>query len=225
MVRLEREQILEVRSKVGPLLARNPEDQVEVEALDARLPKHADRSRDLLRSGPPLEDVQQVRAEALGAERHTRHATLDQHSSLGRRDRLGVALDRDLCRRREGGEQAGQVDVGQDRRRASTDEHRLGLEAGAVDLGDDGIDISGPLVLVAGHGDEVAVAAPMRAERDVDVEVPGPGGRAHAAPSRLISSTARNASCGTSIEPTCFIRFLPAFCFSISFRLRETSPP
>ena len=43
----------------------------------------AHRSRDLLRPGPPLEDVQQVRAEALGAERHARHATLDQHSSLG----------------------------------------------------------------------------------------------------------------------------------------------
>ena len=34
------------------------------------------------------------------------------------------------------------------------------------------------------------------------------------------SSTARNASCGTSIRPTCFIRFLPSFCFSSSLRLR-----
>src|SRR5438270_5365588 len=37
--------------------------------------------------------------------------------------------------------------------------------------------------------------------------------------------TARNASCGTSTAPTCFIRFLPAFCFSSSFRLRVMSPP
>ena len=38
-------------------------------------------------------------------------------------------------------------------------------------------------------------------------------------------STARNASWGTSTPPTFFIRFLPFFCFSSSFRLRETSPP
>ena len=38
-------------------------------------------------------------------------------------------------------------------------------------------------------------------------------------------STARNASCGISTEPTDFIRFLPSFCFSRSFRLRVMSPP
>src|SRR5690242_10727642 len=38
-------------------------------------------------------------------------------------------------------------------------------------------------------------------------------------------STARNASCGTSTPPTCFMRFLPAFCFLSSFRLRVMSPP
>ncbi len=38
-------------------------------------------------------------------------------------------------------------------------------------------------------------------------------------------STARKASCGISTEPTCFIRFLPSFCFSSSFRFRVMSPP
>ena len=38
-------------------------------------------------------------------------------------------------------------------------------------------------------------------------------------------STARNASCGISTWPTCFMRFLPSFCFSSSFFLREMSPP
>ena len=41
----------------------------------------------------------------------------------------------------------------------------------------------------------------------------------------LSSSTDRNASCEISTLPICFIRFLPSFCFSSSFRLRETSPP
>ena len=36
---------------------------------------------------------------------------------------------------------------------------------------------------------------------------------------------ARKASCGISTVPTCFMRFLPAFCFSSSFFLREMSPP
>ena len=31
--------------------------------------------------------------------------------------------------------------------------------------------------------------------------------------------------CGISTLPTCFIRFLPAFCFSKSLRLRVMSPP
>ena len=34
-------------------------------------------------------------------------------------------------------------------------------------------------------------------------------------------STARKASCGMSTVPTRFIRFLPSFCFSSSFRLRR----
>ena len=36
---------------------------------------------------------------------------------------------------------------------------------------------------------------------------------------------ARKASCGTSTEPICFMRFFPAFCLSRSLRLREISPP
>ena len=38
-------------------------------------------------------------------------------------------------------------------------------------------------------------------------------------------SAAMKASCGTSTEPTIFIRFLPSFCFSSSLRLRLMSPP
>jgi hypothetical protein len=44
-------------------------------------------------------------------------------------------------------------------------------------------------------------------------------------PPSSLDSTAMKASCGTSTLPTIFIRFLPSFCFSSSFRLREMSPP
>jgi hypothetical protein len=47
----------------------------------------------------------------------------------------------------------------------------------------------------------------------------------HGLPSPESSSTARNASWGTSTRPTCFIRFFPSFCFSSSLRFRVTSPP
>ena len=64
-------------------------------------------------------------------------------------------------------------------------------------------------------------------------EIPGCGVQAEsrkygASESLHQSSTckmARNASWGTSTEPICFMRFLPAFCFSRSFFLREISPP
>ena len=38
-------------------------------------------------------------------------------------------------------------------------------------------------------------------------------------------NTAKNASCGISILPTCFMRFLPSFCFCNNFFLRLISPP
>ena len=44
-------------------------------------------------------------------------------------------------------------------------------------------------------------------------------------PQSPICSTARNASCGISTDPTCFMRRFPAFCFSSNLRLREISPP
>lgn len=57
--------------------------------------------------------------------------------------------------------------------------------------------------------------------RPVDSAAPGAGAAGHSPGSKA----ARNASCGILTRPTCFIRFLPSFCFSSSFRLRVTSPP
>jgi len=54
------------------------------------------------------------------------------------------------------------------------------------------------------------------------IYMPGRGGSNHHA---SIFNAARNADCGISTFPNCRIRFLPSFCFSSSFRLREISPP
>ena len=90
-----------------------------------------------------------------------------------------------------------------------------------LELAQERLDVRAVLPRPADDRDEVAVATPVRAERKVDVEVRD----AHLRPSWPMLSTARNASCGTSTAPTCFIRFFPAFCFSSSFRLRVMSPP
>src|SRR5205823_12604021 len=91
-----------------------------------------------------------------------------------------------------------------------------------LQLAHESLDVAAVLAAPADDGDEVAVAAAVRAERNVHVEVPDVP--AHRVESPRLS-TARNASWGTSTAPTCFIRFLPAFCFSSSFRLRVMSPP
>src|SRR5207253_7231475 len=108
-------------------------------------------------------------------------------------------------------------------RRAAAEEDRLQLWreqlALELQLRQQRVDVRRVLSVPSDDGDEVAVAAPMRAERQMDVEVTGH----FFSPSRL--RTARKASCGTSTIPTCFIRFLPAFCCSSSLRLRVMSPP
>jgi hypothetical protein len=77
------------------------------------------------------------------------------------------------------------------------------------------------------HSKEQMHAAPSGAsafpQRSQTVRISSATGYFFADSLRL--STARNASCGTSTPPTFFMRFFPFFCFSSSFRLRETSPP
>ena len=178
----------------------------------------------VLRPRPALERLEQVRLEALGAERDAVDAVLAQERGELRRDRLRIRLDGRLGCARQPGEQPRERGRLGEGRRAAAEEDRLDLAreqaALQLELGEQRVDVAAVLAVVPGHGDEVAVAAAVGAERQVDVEV----ARAHFDRSSRLS-TARNASCGTSTPPTCFIRFLPFFCFSSSFRLRLMSPP
>ncbi len=115
-----------------------------------------------------------------------------------------------------------------ERRRPAAEEHRFELlrehRPFPFELREQRVDVRRVLPVPPDDRDEVAVPAPVRAERQVHVEVPDV---AHHERFRSESrfSTARKASCGTSTAPTCFMRFLPFFCFSSSLRLREMSPP
>ena len=143
------------------------------------------------------------------------------------RHRLGIRLDGHLLRRRQRLEQAQEIRERGERGCASAEEDRLELagqqSALELELPQERVHVGGMLPAPADDRDEVAVAAAVGAEREVDVEVTC--GSAHERWPWPMLRTARNASWGTSTAPTCFIRFLPAFCFSSSLRLREMSPP
>src|SRR6266511_4107494 len=189
-----------------------------------------ERAPDGVRLGNTLEHLEQMRLEALHSERDAVDAAASQRTRKLRGHRLGIRLDRDLTAERQPSEQALEGTRLRERRRAAAEKDRLGLGLGREQaalqrqLGEQRIDVATVLRAAADHGDEVAVAAPMRAEREMHVEVPdATAGHDFFSPFRL--STARNASCGTSTIPTCFIRFLPAFWRSSSLRLRVMSPP
>src|SRR5262249_23984706 len=77
-------------------------------------------------------------------------------------------------------------------------------------------------------GDELRdehAAEPCQRLVDRDRPALAHGRPAHYLLPPLRLSTARKARCRTSTPPPCFIRFLPSFCSSRSFRLREMSPP
>ena len=130
----------------------------------------------------PLERLEQVGLEALRSERDPVDAVLAEERRQGRRDRLRVGLDGRLRRGGKPGEQTGERRGLRERRRAAAEEDRLdlGREQAALqlELGEQGVDVAAVLAVVAGDGDEVAVAAAVRAEREVHVEV----GRAGSSP-------------------------------------------
>jgi hypothetical protein len=164
--------------------------------------------------------------EALGAQGHPRDADIAEQRRETWCDGLGVRLDRYLIGGGKRAQQSRQRMRLRERRRTPADEHRFEPPGERVvlefQLGEQGFHVAVVLLAPAHERDEVAVPAAVRAEREVHVEVAGLRGHRFE-PSR--SSTARKASCGTSTDPSCFIRFFPAFWRSSSLRLRVMSPP
>ena len=108
------------------------------------------------------------------------------------------------------------------------DEGQQALSAGerreravAVDVGQ-----ADPPRAVVGDRELAGRASPVGPRPGPHVGGPGDG---HFLPDFsagcVVASAATKASGGTSTEPMFFMRFLPAFCFSSSLRLRLMSPP
>ena len=229
MLRLEREGVAEVGLEVGGALARDPVDEIERDVVKSGITKMMHGAPDVVRAGNALEHPQQLRPEGLGTERDARHAGNAQGAGQLRGHRLGVRLDGDLLRGRQRLEQPHELGERGEGRRAAAEEDRLELvrehAALQLELAQQRVDVRAVLPLLPDDRHEVAVAAAVRAERQVHVEVARAARHEPPFWPWPMLSTARNASCGTSTAPTCFIRFLPAFCFSSSLRLRVMSPP
>ena len=223
---LERQRVAQIAVEVGGALAGDPVQQVERDVVKIGITEMVERAPDSVRAGPPLEHLEQLGAEALRTERDTRHPMGAQKPGQLGRNGLRIGLDRHLRGRREPVEETGELGGRGEGGGPTSEEDRL--ELGSEDaplelkLRQQRIDVPPVLAGTPHHSDEVAVSAAMPAEGEVDVQVTD--ARAHfLLPSRL--RTARNASCGTSTAPTCFIRFFPAFWRSSSLRLRVMSPP
>ena len=228
VLRFQRERLAQVGVKVGGALAGDPVDQIERDVVKSDITQSVDRAPDVVRARASFEHREQPRLEALRAERDPRHAAVPQQRPHPGRDRLRIRLDRDLLGRRQGTQQAPELGRRGERRRSAAEkdalEPRRQHAALKRELGEQRIHVGPVLTASPDHRDEVAIPAARSAEGQVQIQVPNRRARAHfLPPSRF--RTARNASCGTSTEPTCFIRFLPFFCCSSSFRFRVMSPP
>ena len=225
---LERERLGEVRVEVGPGLARDAVDEVERDVVESGVTERANGPPDVVgrrlaarapravAAGSSARRARRASRRSLARSAASAGVTVSGFASTVTSSASGSALEQPL-------ELAGS----RERRRAAAEEDRLDVGREDVplelELREQRVDVRRVLVAPPDDGDEVAVAAAVRAERQVDVQVTDAAHERFRSESRL--STARNASCGTSTPPTCFIRFLPFFCFSSSLRLRVMSPP
>ena len=129
MLGLERDRLREVALEVGHALAGNAVDQVERDVVEAGFPQRRHGGADVLRARAPLERLEQVRLEALRAERDAVDPVLAEQRGEAGRDGLGVGLDRRLGGVRQAGEQARERGGLGDGRRAAAEEDRVDVAA------------------------------------------------------------------------------------------------
>ncbi len=223
---LEGERVGEIGAEFGGALAGDPVHEIEGDVVQSGITEKVHRAPDVIGLRPSLQHLQKMRLEALSTERNSIHAALDEQARQLGRHRLRIRLHGELVRVGKPCEEPGQLLGRCERGCAAPEKHRLETVRQNAplerELGEQRVHVPAVLRLAPDDGDEVAIATAIRAERQVHVEV---SDSAHRFRSVSRFRTARKASCGTSTPPTCFILFLPFFCFSSSFRFREMSPP
>ena len=174
---LEGEGVREIRVEVGGALARDPVDEIERDVVKSGITKSVNRAPDVVGCRTPFEHLEQRGPEGLGAERDAIDAVRREAEWRARASR-SPGSPRPSARRRAGARSRTTcegVGLGE-RRRPAADEDRLhavGEPARARARAPRRARRRRRRVLVApaDGGDEVAVAAPVDAERQVDVEV------------------------------------------------------
>jgi hypothetical protein len=131
----------------------------------------------VVRTGYTLERLEKTRLEGLRPERHARYPSPTKSMRELEGHRLRVGFDRHFARRRQSVQQPYELGHRRECRRTTSEEDRLeaGTEERALELqlAEECVDVGAVLPVAADDGDEVAVAATVRAKRQVHVQVAG----------------------------------------------------
>src|SRR5204863_7160053 len=98
VLRLECERLLEIGVEIGGALTRDPVDEIERDVVKSDITQMMHGTPDVVRTRKALEHSEELRRERLRAERDPRRACASEERSQLARDRLRIALDRDLLR-------------------------------------------------------------------------------------------------------------------------------
>ena len=203
VVDAERERAVERSLPVGGRLARRAVDEIDVDAREPGVAGELDRAPDVRGIVRAAERGEHVRHHRLHAEAQAvRRPPRRYARELGRVDAVGIALDRDLGA-------VGAVDRVEDprelrrpgsatacrRRRTRSSPRACPRRAGASMSATHASTYVVDQVVAVGPRREVAVVAPRRAERDVDVDAEG-----HAPSSRGPAPRRGHASGGAGVR-------------------------
>ena len=164
VVRLELQRRVQVALEVGGALAGDPVDEVERDVVKLGITEMVDGTADVIRTGPPVEHLEEVGPEALRAQRNAGHTPVAQQRRELLGDRLRVCLDRHLGRGRQRLQEPLELNRLRERRGAAAEEHTLEPRREHLplerQLRKQRIDVRPVLPTPPDDGDEVAVAAP-----------------------------------------------------------------
>ena len=174
---LERQGLGEVACEVGGLLARDAVDEIERDVVNSGITKTIEGAPDVVRLGNAVECPKQTWRERLRAERHAVDAARRRAARRARASTVsGFASTVTSSAARQGAQQARERAAARSasacrRRGRRSRARRRGSDGFQLELAQQRVDVAPVLAVAADDGDEVAVAAARRAERQVDVEV------------------------------------------------------